>query len=151
MDSLQVLYKRLVSGYSANQSIFVKLYIGFAVLFIPIYSYAGDTSASQQLTAYSSQAGRAGNSKQGELFFSQTHGGKWSCASCHHAPPVTQGKHASTGKQIKPLAPAANALAFTEIAKIDKWFKRNCKDVLERECTAGEKADVMSYLIEVKP
>ena len=42
-------------------------------------------------------------------------------------------------------------VAFTDTAKIEKWFKRNCKDVLERECSAAEKADVLSYLMGVKP
>lgn len=30
------------------------------------------------------------------------------------------------------MAPAANPTAFTDSAKIDKWFRRNCKDVLQR-------------------
>jgi len=33
---------------------------------------------------------------------------------------------------------------------VDKWFRRNCKDVLSRECSAAEKADVMAYLISLK-
>jgi hypothetical protein len=49
------------------------------------------------------------------------------------------------------LAPAFNAKAFTDTAKVDKWFKRNCKDVLSRECSAQEKADVLAYLINIKP
>jgi hypothetical protein len=55
---------------------------------------------------------------------------------------VRDGKHASTGKKITPLAPAFNAERFTDSAKADKWFWRNCKDVLSRECTAPEKANV---------
>ncbi|WP_299509996.1 DUF1924 domain-containing protein, partial [uncultured Limnohabitans sp.] len=27
----------------------------------------------------------------------------------------------------------------------------NCKDVLSRECSAQEKADVLAYLIKLKP
>jgi hypothetical protein len=34
---------------------------------------------------------------------------------------------------------------------VDKWFRRNCVDVLERECTAGEKADLLAYLLQIKP
>ena len=117
----------------------------------PLYSQAADTTPAEQLKAYNSQAGRVGDARQGELFFTQKHGGKWSCSTCHNAPPVSDGKHASTGKLIKPLAPAANPVAFTDTAKIEKWFKRNCKDVLERECSAAEKADVLSYLMGVKP
>jgi len=67
-----------------------------------------------------------------------------------HAPPTATGKHASTGKSIAPLAPAFNPKAFTETAKVDKWFRRNCKDVLARECSAAEKADVLAYLNSLK-
>ena len=77
-------------------------------------------------------------------------GGEWSCASCHGTPPTAQGKHANTGKVIAPLAPAFNAKAFTDSAKVDKWVKRNCNDVLSRECSAGEKADVLAYLNSLK-
>jgi hypothetical protein len=35
-------------------------------------------------------------------------------------------------------------------AKVEKWFKRNCKDVLDRECTVQEKADFVAFLISVK-
>ena len=35
----------------------------------------------------------------------------------------------------------------TDSARVDKWFRRNCKDVLARECSAAEKADVLAYLI----
>ena len=64
--------------------------------------------------------------------------------------PTTEGKHANTGKPIAPLAPGFNPQAFTDVAKVDKWFRRNCKDVLSRECTAAEKADVMAYLVNLK-
>ncbi|WP_298233835.1 DUF1924 domain-containing protein [uncultured Azohydromonas sp.] len=48
---------------------------------------------------------------------------------------------------IATLAPAFNPQAFTDTAKVDKWFCRNCKDVAQRECTATEKADVVGYLL----
>ncbi len=84
---------------------------------------------------------------RGDTFFHTKHGGEWSCSSCHTDSPMNQGKHAKTEKVIKPLAPAANAERFTEVKKVDKWFKRNCNDVLDRECTAQEKGDVLTYLI----
>ena len=31
---------------------------------------------------------------------------------------------------------------------MDKWFRRNCNDVLSRECTAVEKADVLAWLLQ---
>ena len=72
-------------------------------------------------------------------------------ASCHGNPATAPGKHASTGKAIDPLAPAFDPQRFTDTAKVDKWFRRNCKDVLQRECSAGEKADVLAWLVSLKP
>ena len=69
-----------------------------------------------------------------------------SCVSCHTNEPTRPGRHAVTDKAIKPLSPAANAERFTDPAKVEKWFKRNCKDVFDRECTAREKGDVITWL-----
>ena len=93
---------------------------------------------------------RGFSAQQGERFFKGTHGGEWSCASCHTANPLTPGKHAKTGKPIAPLAPGANAERFTQAATVDKWFRRNCNDVLGRVCTAQEKGDVLQYLMSLK-
>lgn len=114
-------------------------------------SHAADTTAAQQLAHWSAQAGSPGNADKGQVLFTTRHGGEWSCASCHGTPPTAQGKHASTGKSIAPLAPAFNPRAFTDTAKVEKWFRRNCNDVLSRECTAVEKADVLAYLNALKP
>ena len=90
------------------------------------------------------------SAQRGEAFFKTTHGAEWSCASCHTASPLAAGKHAKTGKPIAPLAPAANPERFTDAATVDKWFRRNCNDVLGRACTAQEKGDVMQYLMSLK-
>jgi mono/diheme cytochrome c family protein len=113
-------------------------------------AFAADTTPAAQLARFNAEAGKPGDAARGQAFFEATHGGEWSCASCHGKPPVGIGKHATTGKPIQPLAPARNAERFTEVAKVDKWFRRNCKDVLSRECSATEKADVLAYLISVK-
>ncbi|MGZ8256445.1 MAG: DUF1924 domain-containing protein [Gallionella sp.] len=86
---------------------------------------------------------------RGETFFKAKHGGEWSCSSCHTDNPMNSGKHAKTEKVIKPMAPKANEERFTEPKKVAKWFKRNCNDVLDRECTAQEQGDVMTYLLAV--
>ncbi|WP_342132048.1 DUF1924 domain-containing protein [Hydrogenophaga sp. OTU3427] len=112
---------------------------------------AADTSAPQQLERWSAQASAPGNAERGQQLFTQRHGAEWSCSSCHHSPPTRAGQHASTGKPIAPLAPAFNREAFTDSAKVDKWFRRNCKDVLSRECSPGEKANVLAYLLRLKP
>ena len=113
-------------------------------------AHAADTSPAQQLAHWSAQAGTPGNAARGQTFFNSRHGGEWSCASCHGTPPTAEGKHANTGKSIAPLAPAFNARAFTDSAKVDKWFRRNCRDVLSRECSPAEKADVLAYLNSLK-
>lgn len=114
-------------------------------------SHAADTTPARQLERFSAQAAQPAQADRGRVFFTTRHGNEWSCASCHGTPPTTPGKHASTGKSIAAMAPAANPQAFTDTAKVDKWFRRNCKDVLQRECSAGEKADVLAYLIGLQP
>ena len=99
---------------------------------------AADTTIAEQRAHWSTQAGRPGDAARGEAFFTTRHGGEWSCASCH-------------GTRLDPLAPAANPRAFTDSARVDKWFRRNCRDVLSRECTAAEKADVLAYLDGLGP
>ena len=111
---------------------------------------AADTTAAEQAARLNAQAGTPGRPEAGRAFFTSRHGGEWSCASCHGNPPTAQGKHASTGKAIPPLAPAFNPKAFTDTAKVDKWFRRNCKDVASRECSAQEKADVLAFLQSLK-
>jgi hypothetical protein len=101
--------------------------------------------------AYTAQAGSPAQAARGQAFFTQTHGHEWSCSSCHGATPTQTGRHASTGKSIAPLAPAFNAERFTDPAKAEKWFRRNCNDVVGRECSAAEKADVLAWLLTLKP
>jgi hypothetical protein len=108
----------------------------------------GDLLAGYQAEARKADAGFSASASRGERFFNERHGGEWSCASCHGSPPVGQGKHAKTGKAIAPLAPAANRERFADVAKAEKWFRRNCNDVLSRACTPSEKADVLAWLLK---
>lgn len=103
------------------------------------------------LSGYTAQAGAPPVPARGQQLFTARHGREWSCASCHGAIPTQAGKHASTGKPIAPLAPAFNPERFTDSAKAEKWFRRNCNDVVGRECTVTEKADVLSWLLTLKP
>ena len=104
----------------------------------------------EQLAGYTAQAGAPAQAARGQQLFTTTHGKDWSCASCHSATPTAAGKHASTGKAIGALAPAFNPERFIDTAKTEKWFRRNCNDVMGRECTAGEKADVLAFLLTFK-
>lgn len=69
-----------------------------------------------------------------------------SCATCHGINPGTQGKHVRTGKAIKPMSPTVNPNRLTDVKKVEKWFKRNCKWTMGRQCTAEEKSHFIAYL-----
>jgi mono/diheme cytochrome c family protein len=103
----------------------------------------------EQMSRYAAEAGRAPEAARGQQFFTAAQGRDWSCATCHGAAPVVPGKHASTGKAIAALAPTANGERFTDSAKTEKWFRRNCNDVVGRECTAAEKADTLAWLLSL--
>ena len=110
-----------------------------------------DFLRSFEAAARQDAAGFAGFSAQrGEVFFKSIHGREWSCASCHTQNPAAEGRHAKTNKPIAPLTPAANAERFARPDKVEKWFKRNCNDVLGRACTPLEKGDVLAYLMSLK-
>jgi len=121
-----------------------------ALLWLGVAAAALAATPAEQLAGYSAQAGAPANAARGQQFFTSRHGQEWSCASCHGEPPTGAGKHASTGKPIAAMAPAFNAERFTDTARSEKWFRRNCKDVLARECSAGEKADVLAWLLTLK-
>jgi len=86
---------------------------------------------------------------RGETFY-RAKAGDVACATCHGDSPKDHGKHATTGKEILPMAPAANPDRFTDAAKVEKWFRRNCNDVLKRACSAAEKGDFITYLTSVR-
>jgi len=90
---------------------------------------------------------------RGASFFRTEHahsnGQKVSCSTCHTSDPRNQGK-TRANKVIEPMATIVNPQRFTDEAKVEKWFGRNCKDVLERACTAQEKGDYIQYLMSVK-
>lgn len=125
------------------------LLMGLMTLGILPTSWAA--TPAELLAGYTQQAANPPSAVRGQQFFTAKHGQSWSCASCHGSVPTQAGQHASTNKRIAALAPAANAERFTNPSKVEKWFRRNCKDVLSRECSAAEKADVLAWLITLKP
>jgi len=90
---------------------------------------------------------------RGESLFrterSTARGDKLACATCHTNDPRQSGI-TRAHKTIEPLAPVANPLRFTDPAKVEKWFGRNCADVFTRSCTAAEKADLITWLLTIK-
>ena len=72
-----------------------------------------------------------------------------SCTSCHMDYPAKSGR-TPIGKPIDPLSPAVNKERFTDPEKVEKWFKRNCLGVFERECTPKEKGDFIAYMMSLQ-
>jgi hypothetical protein len=126
-------------------------HLGLLCAGLALAASAQAVAPSQMQSAYSAQAGQAVSAERGQKFFTSKHGREWSCSSCHGELPITSGKHAATGKTIAPMAPAFNPDRFTDDAKAEKWFRRNCNDVVGRECTPAEKADVIAWLLTIKP
>lgn len=132
--------------------------IAYSILFLLLTTVAHADPAHVMLDGYRKQA-KANSStftdfsaERGRSFFAQTHPsktGEISCATCHTNDPRKMGR-TRANKDIEPLAPSANSKRFADPAKVEKWFIRNCDDVLERLCTAGEKGDFIVYLLSVK-
>jgi len=105
-------------------------------------SYLSEATAQPGFTAPSMERGRS-------LFFSNQTGGKPetpSCVSCHSADLSRPGQ-TRAGKPIDPMAPSVTPTRFSDAANVEKWFRRNCRDVLGRECTAAEKTDLLAFLL----
>lgn len=125
------------------------LAVVLAAAFTP--AVAADTPESL-LAGYVKQAGAPASPERGEKFFNTNFGKDYNgCAQCHGAVPTKDGKDLLMDKKIGPLAPAFNKHRFTERAKVEMAFQMNCRDVVGRACTAAEKADVLSWLISLKP
>jgi mono/diheme cytochrome c family protein len=123
-----------------------------AVISVSVAPVARAATPAELLAGYSAQAGGAASPERGQRFFNTNFGRDYaSCATCHGAVPTKAGKDAATEKPIGALAPAFNPARFTDKAKVENLFRLNCKDVVGRECTAAEKADVLSWLLSLKP
>ena len=110
----------------------------------------GQTYAAE---AAARQAGFTPSAKRGETLFRQRFGNNDkmpACTSCHTDSPLSAGQHVVTGKAIRPLAVAANVQRFSDPAKVEKWFGRNCREVIGRDCTPAEKADFVTTMSEAR-
>ena len=99
-------------------------------------------AAQAGVSSFSADAGRA-------LFLSQNTGGKPatpSCSTCHTNNPTNVG-HTRVGKVIQPMAVSRTPDRFTDAAKVEKWFRRNCNSVLGRECTPEEKGNYITFMM----
>lgn len=124
-----------------------KLLIPLACLALP--AQAQDTTPAALIAGYEAAAGQAADAARGKaLFLASPGGGKPdtpSCTTCHTADPRQPGEGRS-GKAIEPMAPSVIPTRFTDSAKVEKWFGRNCNSVLGRDCTPSEKADLLGWL-----
>lgn len=126
------------------------LFIMALTLSLPLYAGENPIQDSYRAAAKQENSGfKDFSAMRGQAFYNAK-SGEMACATCHSDSPKLHGKHAKTGKDILPLAPSANPQRFTDAAKVEKWFQRNCNDVLKRACTAQEKGDFMSYVLSVK-
>ena len=106
--------------------------------------YAGQY-AQKKIDAYQQQGVSQIDTDQGkQLWYSKTDGR--SCTSCHGDNIKHSGKHSKTQKEIKPMAFSVNPERYQDDRKIEKWFLRNCKWTLGRECSIQEKANILSWL-----
>ncbi|MBU1236542.1 MAG: DUF1924 domain-containing protein [Gammaproteobacteria bacterium] len=130
----------------------MKYLIPYAILVASVGTTA--ETPQQVMDAYTADAvrrtpGFAPNAGLGEFLFVRKFAVSATmpnCAACHADSPSQPGRHILTRVDIKPLSPAANPERFTDAAKVEKWFLRDCTKVIGRECTAGEKADFIAFV-----
>lgn len=128
--------------------------IGTVAVFVTTSTFAGpkeDLLAQYATTAKAASAGFTGfSAARGKTLHTQTFAsGKAdtpACTSCHGDDPRSSGR-SRTGKAIEPMAASLVPSRYTDPAKVEKWFKRNCNEVLGRECTPLEKGDWLAYML----
>jgi hypothetical protein len=131
-------------------------HIALLAAVLALSSAAAGESAKALLDFYANQAKAADpafggfSAERGEhLFRTKFSTGKPdtpSCTTCHTTDPKKTGQ-TRAGKDIEPMAASANPKRYTDQAKAEKWFGRNCNNVLGRECTAKEKGDFITFML----
>lgn len=69
-----------------------------------------------------------------------------SCATCHGSQPTRAGR-TPAGRSIEPMAASAAPDRYSRPSRVERWFRRECDQVLGRACTALEKGDFLSYML----
>lgn len=127
-----------------------------SLVFVSLHSLAASASPLEdQLAAYATTAKAstpafAGfSAARGEKLhvtkFAQGKPETPACTSCH-GPDLKAAGQTLTGKRIEPVALSVSPTRYADPAKVEKWFKRNCNEVLGRECTALEKGDWLTFV-----
>ena len=128
--------------------------IGFILLLLMSASPVMADTPTSLVSGYATEAskekpGFTPSVQRGQAFFTKEWGIAQkmpNCTVCHGKNLKVDGKHVVTDKRIDPLSPAVNKERFTNSKKVEKWFKRNCTEVVGRECTAAEKADFIQFV-----
>ncbi len=129
------------------------LVFGLGIVLTTAGLAVASTARDAILKTYAHEAGVTSfSAADGKALFQGHHtGGKAetpSCTTCHTKNPRVMGQ-TRAGKAIKPMAVSQNPDRFTDPAKVEKWFRRNCHTVLGRTCTAKEKGEIITYLSSI--
>lgn len=126
------------------------------IMFFSILVFAQSTEVSNYLNQLEAKVKTTDPSfkgfdyKRGEVIFTTKHIGKKgkeiSCQSCHGIDLTKKSDNYFTGKVIEPLSPSVNKERLSSVKSVKKWLRRNFKDVYNREGTAKEKGDVLTYI-----
>lgn len=130
--------------------------ICIALLFLAGTNAAIAETPASMVAGYAAEAARtvpgfAPSATRGQSFFTREWGVSRkmpNCTVCHGKNLNADGIHVITDKRIAPFSPMANPERFTSNAKAEKWFKRNCTEVVGRECTAAEKSDFIQFVTQ---
>ena len=120
-----------IAGLVANSMTY-----GSAVNLIEDYRNAGAGPFSQS----------AGRSAWIQEHQSSKGGDMRSWSSCHGTDLTQPGRHVKTRKSIEPMALSVNSTRLSDPKKVEKWFRRNCRWTLGRECTPQEKGDFIRFM-----
>lgn len=123
-----------------------------AAAFLALAGPAQAVTPAELLAGYQAKAAAPASPERGKRLFTTNFGQPlgWSCSSCHTDDPTRSGKDDVTGKPIEPLAPAVNPARFIDRVKVENKLRLNCNDVVGRDCTAQEKADLLAWLLGFK-
>ncbi len=123
--------------------------LGTVAMILSTCSIAGPR---EDLLAQYSAAAKSGgfSATRGQILHTRDFaGGKAdtpACTACHGKDTRGAGR-TPAGKVIEAVAVSVVPVRYTDPAKVEKWFKRNCMDVLGRECTPQEKGDWLAFVI----
>ena len=131
-----------------TRKIMTRIALGFSAMLIASGAFA---SADGLLKDYQNAGAGPFSAEAGAAAWEQKHKAdsqptERSCSLCHGSDLSQPGKHAKTGKLIKAMSTSANPERLSDPKKVEKWFRRNCRWTLGRECSAQEKGDFIQLI-----